>query len=974
MTLVRLMDGWRELHVEVDLKRGGAAALRTLERAAGRKGVALVAMGRELTPASAPALLRPGVVVEAVASPPAATSGVLPSLSKGGLGAERSSKPLGGLSAGKAGGRAKALKHGVASGAAKPSLASERSVHHPAVDTMVRDLLAQEDLKGWMATYDRELQEFNSAALYAEVRLEETLRATAALESPNVVRTNEVYHLMSVLFQRAGPSSHILTRLLEDLSLAVYSNPASENKIPYFYSYKRLRSEFHSLKGKHKITEEKLVQRTRIATSRQAFCNRVIEKVFRLSTLSTFESWRAAAKNLKEARERVFRAILKWRQVDLLRAFNEWRQGVMYSRENRLLSRVTEIKSDNASMREEMQKLIQQNKEMLKKHNDMAADLEAERTRSAMLEKENERLNKLLKSVENAAEDIATLTHLAKKTSKTAAMLAQGQAEVIMRQTNALLDQDVAALLEKDEKVGDLYEVSPATVLTRWVNVQMRKANHPVVQNVGTDLKDGIELAVLNEVCSHGNAIANHSEDLDPLNVAEGCIRDAKAHFQLPSGVLDAEDIVAAMDKRLFPYLNHIFTASPCLEYEDDAGVTKPLMSALKEFHQAARNLEDFNGDDLEVKDLNLQLGHVIHELETSSFIVVEESSKLIHKAKEDKAAFRKLQASISGFNTKMLSALAKGEDVEIKDERADQEFFECTRLSRVKLQDILAGEEDEQNGVLDALRGPLEQHYMRLKNTYKYYAKGGAMSNGEFWKFVKESKLTTKKFFGAQVDSIFSKANLEYDEAGRRKAQTVDQEDDNPDFELTNPEFLECIVRIAHQIVQGGKGKISSADPFVKILESNVFKNALSSEADEFKGMLNGKKMREILKKHRPNMSKLFKTYAAADTKTNAAAAATGTMNQSEVVQLMKDCRIIGNGIDMGDLKFMFGLVQDDDGNEDDDSEMVFTEFIELLCCSAFYRYPNPYTPTYKRIDNFIGKDICKVLSKKVKLEKSWD
>ena len=53
-------------------------------------------------------------------------------------------------------------------------------------------------------------------------------------------------------------------------------------------------------------------------------------------------------------------------------------------------------------------------------------------------------------------------------------------------------------------------------------------------------------------------------------------------------------------------------------------------------------------------------------------------------------------------------------------------------------------------------------------------------MSNGEFWKFVKESKLTTKKFFGAQVDSIFSKANLEYDEAGRRKAQTVDQEDDN--------------------------------------------------------------------------------------------------------------------------------------------------------------------------------------------------
>ena len=96
--------------------------------------------------------------------------------------------------------------------------------------------------------------------------------------------------------------------------------------------------------------------------------------------------------------------------------------------------------------------------------------------------------------------------------------------------------------------------------------------------------------------------------------------------------------------------------------------------------------------------------------------------------------------------------------------------------------------------------------------------------------------------------------------------------------------------------------------------------------------------------------------------------------MNQSEVVQLMKDCRIIGNGIDMGDLKFMFGLVQDDDGNEDDDSEMVFTEFIELLCCSAFYWYPNPYTPTYKRIDNFIGKDICKVLSKKVKLEKSWD
>lgn len=79
-----------------------------------------------------------------------------------------------------------------------------------------------------------------------------------------------------------------------------------------------------------------------------------------------------------------------------------------------------------------------------------------------------------------------------------------------------------------------------------------------------------------------------------------------------------------------------------------------------------------------------------------------------------------------------------------------------------------------------------------------------------------------------------------------------------------------------------------------------------------------------------------------------------------------------IGHGLDFSDLKRIFGNVQDDEGNEGDEAgdenELVFTEFLEVMCASAIYRYPDPFIPIAKRLDTFMGDDMIKPLKGKIK------
>ena len=84
------------------------------------------------------------------------------------------------------------------------------------------------------------------------------VQATAALATPNVVRTNEVCNLLLALAQRAGPFKPILQRLGKDLEEAVYDSPGTKGRVPYFYLYNHMRGEHDALKQASKRMEGSL--------------------------------------------------------------------------------------------------------------------------------------------------------------------------------------------------------------------------------------------------------------------------------------------------------------------------------------------------------------------------------------------------------------------------------------------------------------------------------------------------------------------------------------------------------------------------------------------------------------------------------------------------------------------------------------------------------------------------------------------
>ena len=179
--------------------------------------------------------------------------------------------------------------------------------------------------------------------------------------------------------------------------------------------------------------------------------------------------------------------------------------------------------------------------------------------------------------------------------------------------------------------------------------------------------------------------------------------------------------------------------------------------------------------------------------------------------------------------------------------------------------------------------------------------------------------------------------------------------------------EYVEAIVRLAWGRA-GEKGELHEV--VEKFIEQQFLPNACKSDAEQFRRMLKEPDFAAVLATHRPALRKIFIKYSGAD-----ASDADGlTMNMKEVAQLFKDSLQISGGFTHHDVKKIFGNVQDAEGNDgdgaDDDDELVFTEFIELLVCTCVYRDPNPFMPLDKRFSAYVTKDLVKPLkaAKKVK------
>jgi hypothetical protein len=86
--------------------------------------------------------------------------------------------------------------------------------------------------------------------------------------------------------------------------------------------------------------------------------------------------------------------------------------------------------------------------------------------------------------------------------------------------------------------------------------------------------------------------------------------------------------------------------------------------------------------------------------------------------------------------------------------------------------------------------------------------------------------------------------------------------------------------------------------------------------------------------------------------------------MNLKEVESMVRTAHLVGNGLDMNDVKRAFGSVQDGSGSsEDHRTELVFTEFIFMMQGLALFKRPNPFEPVARRIADFLRDDVYKAL-----------
>jgi len=248
------------------------------------------------------------------------------------------------------------------------------------------------------------------------------------------------------------------------------------------------------------------------------------------------------------------------------------------------------------------------------------------------------------------------------------------------------------------------------------------------------------------------------------------------------------------------------------------------------------------------------------------------------------------------------------------------------------------------------------------LKRIFQFYAAAGdggpatTMDHGEFWKFVKDCKMQKdrKKMPSVRVDLIFQCCNLDYSVEGKDRMAT-------DDGELEPPEFVEGLARLAvYKYTQN-----TPAERLNKLLKEDVLPNACSVDTDVFRERIAGDRVKDVFAKHKFNLKKIYREFAA-DDDTGDAAMANDTMNSNELVSFCRDFKFIGPLISERSIKVLFAYVQqdeealDDDENDDvGDSEMVFSEFAESQAALGCQMRPDPYNVVEMRIDQFLCQEV---------------
>ena len=182
------------------------------------------------------------------------------------------------------------------------------------------------------------------------------------------------------------------------------------------------------------------------------------------------------------------------------------------------------------------------------------------------------------------------------------------------------------------------------------------------------------------------------------------------------------------------------------------------------------------------------------------------------------------------------------------------------------------------------------------------------------------------------------------------------DFEGDENDKEIVPQEFIEALLRLS--VARYKKGTMA-------VRVSNVYENLLlplSSNVNDnttLRAALSDELVQNVFNKKKRKLKDLFLCYAARDDSDDAVAHS-DTINISECIQM---CRELSMNIPDRIIARLFACVQGDEDDGDDDTsmleeqgELTYTEFSELLGALAAWTQPDPYSPLSKKLTVFLN------------------
>eukprot|EP01006_Ploeotia_vitrea_P046667 TRINITY_DN67051_c7_g8_i1.p1 TRINITY_DN67051_c7_g8~~TRINITY_DN67051_c7_g8_i1.p1 ORF type:complete len:1107 (-),score=80.49 TRINITY_DN67051_c7_g8_i1:699-4019(-) len=334
----------------------------------------------------------------------------------------------------------------------------------------------------------------------------------------------------------------------------------------------------------------------------------------------------------------------------------------------------------------------------------------------------------------------------------------------------------------------------------------------------------------------------------------------------------------------------------------------------------------------------------------------------------EEQKQWLRLAELVSDYAKFLLKRRAEGMPVVPADIR---DYAKFTKVPKAHLKDLAtkynAATWDEQ---VEGTQKILKLFYPDLRRIFLHYSSlisaDSNMSYQEFWRFVIDCRLPDKSLLTKNViDEIFLVANSEIkgEDGGADTAMDymLRGDDPNPDSELVPNEFVECLIRMAE--IKFPKHPTTILR-FQYLIQHFVIPRAAKSDIDKFRREIYTPETQQVMKKYSMDLYRIFNWYSKMDKRSRMCR----TLNCHEFTMLLRDMGMLDSVLNESAVSTIFNSVQSDEGH-DDNSEFVFTEFVEGIAAVCVYKNPAPFVPLEKRFDTFLGSQLLPAAASKLRL-----